>query len=206
MIEVANRDQTVSWLLEQENPGIRFWTFRDLLGRSRDDPEVVASHDALASWRPVSDLLREHRPEGYWAEPEDVYWPKWKATVWQLILLAELGMPSDHPAVKAGCEYFLKIMDSQNKSWPPPNYSDKDEQGQWPAWRSVWEPCVTGNMARTLTVFGFGEDRRVREMFEWLIRYQLPDGGGIVSQDPEERTFTIALSCPLLSRYGLFRN
>ncbi len=177
MIEAAKRDQAVSRLLEQENPGIRYWTFRDLLGRSRDDPEVAASQDALAAWRPMSDLLREQRQEGYWAEPEDVYWPKWSATVWQLILLAEMGMPSDHPAVKAGCEYFLKIMDSQDRSWPPRDYSDKDEQGQWPSWRSVWEPCVTGNMARTLTVFGFGEDPRIREMFEWLIRYQLPDGG-----------------------------
>jgi len=175
--EVADSHLAVSWLLEQENPGIRYWTFRDLLGRSSDDPEVSASQRALESWSPVSDLLREQRSQGYWAEAEDVYWPKWSATVWQLILLAEMGMRSDHPAVKTGCDYFLKIMDAQDKSWPPPDYSDKDEEGQWPAWRSVWEPCVTGNMARTLAVFGFGEDPRVREMFDWLVKYQLPDGG-----------------------------
>ncbi len=88
-----------------------------------------------------------------------------------------MGFPSEHHAAKAGCEYFLNVMDSQDRSWPPPDYSEKDAQGQWPAWRSVWEPCVTGNMARTLTVFGFWEDPRVREMFDWLVRYQLPDGG-----------------------------
>ncbi len=26
-------------------------------------------------------------------------------------------------------------------------------------------------------MLGFGEDRRVRDMFEWLVRTQLPDGG-----------------------------
>ncbi len=175
--EAVNEDQIISWLLEQENPGVRYWTFRDLLGRSKDDPEVTASQDAVATWRPVSDLLREQRPQGNWVEAEDVYWPKWSATVWQLILLAEMGMPSHHPAIRTGCEYFLKIMDSQDRSWPPRNYSESDVQGQLASWRSVWEPCVTGNMARTLTLFGFGEDPRVREMFDWLVRYQLPDGG-----------------------------
>ena len=173
--DVTNRDQTISWLLEQENPSLRYWTFRDLLGRPRDDPEVMASQDAVANWRPVSDLLKEQRPEGYWAEAEDVYWPKWSATVWQLILIAEMGIPSNHHAVRTGCEYFLKIMAAQDRSWPP-HFSD-DDQGQVASHRSVWEPCVTGNMARTLTVFGFGEEPRVREMFDWLVRYQLPDGG-----------------------------
>ncbi len=125
----------------------------------------------------MAELLSEQNPQGYWGEPEDVYWPKWRATVWQLIHLAEMGLPSEHHAAKAGCEYFLNVMDSQDRSWPPPDYSEKDAQGQWPAWRSVWEPCVTGNMARTLTVFGLSEDPRVREMFDWLVRYQLPDGG-----------------------------
>ncbi len=175
--ESAKKDLTISWLLEQANPGVRYWTFRDLLGRSRDDPEVIASQEAVANWRPVSDLLREQRSQGYWVEAEDVYWPKWSATVWQLILLAEMGMPSSHPAVRIGCEYFLKIMDSQDRSWPPRNYPDSDVQGQLTLYRSVWEPCVTGNMARTLTLFGFGEDPRVREMYDWLVRYQLPDGG-----------------------------
>ncbi len=36
---------------------------------------------------------------------------------------------------------------------------------------------MTGNMARTLAEFGFENDPRVREMFEWLVRYQRDDGG-----------------------------
>lgn len=123
------------------------------------------------------DLLKDQRQEGYWVEPEDVYWPKWTATVWQLVLLGELGINPNHPAVEKGCEYFLKIMNTQNHSWPPPDYSDKNEAEQLATWRSVWEPCVTGNMARTLTMFGFEDDPRVKEMYEWLVKYPLPDGG-----------------------------
>src|SRR2546422_11080639 len=32
-------------------------------------------------------------------------------------------------------------------------------------------------MARTLAAFGYGDDSRVREMFEWLIKNQRDDGG-----------------------------
>lgn len=177
LTETSKRDQAVSWLLEQENPGVRYWAFRELLQRPEDDLETTASQHSLASWSPVLDLLKQQNPNGYWEEPEDVYWPKWTATVWQLILLGELGFSRRHPAIKAGCEHFLKVMDSQDRSWPPPDYSDKDAEGQWLGWRSVWEPCVTGNMARTLTLFGYQDDSRVREMYEWLVKYQLPDGG-----------------------------
>jgi len=121
-------------------------------------------------------VFKEQHEEGYWGEPENVYWPKWTATVWPLILLAELGAPGTSEAISRGCEYFLKIMDGQDRSWPP-NFPENDPAHKWDGYRSVWEPCVTGNMARTLTAFGFGEDARVREMFEWLVRTQLPDGG-----------------------------
>ncbi len=176
-VELERQDQALTWLLGSETPSIRYLTLRDLLGRPENDPDVVAARKRIPSWAPIEGLLAEQHAGGYWGEPEDVYWPKWRATVWPLILLAEMGVPGELPAVKQSCEYFLGMMDTQDRSWPPPASSENDAQGQWPTWRSVWEPCVTGNMARTLAVFGFGEDRRVREMFEWLVRHQLPDGG-----------------------------
>ncbi len=148
---------------------------RDLSDRSENDPELSASKKQIASYPAVAELLREQHPDGYWGEPEDVYWPKWKATVWQLILLAELGVPGNNPAVQRGCDYFLRAMDSQDRSWPPP--AEYFAEGELRGWRLVWEPCVTGNMARTLVAFGYAQDPRVREMFEWLVKTLLPDGG-----------------------------
>jgi hypothetical protein len=172
-VEVAKWDQAVAWLLKNENPGVRYWTLKDILGRSETDTEVVAASNGIASWGPVAEYLREQHPAGYWGDGEDVYWPKWKATVWALILLAEMGVPGTNPSIKRGGEYFLRVMGGQDRSWPPPKYLDEDLRG----WRSVWEPCVTGNMARTLAAFGYGDDPRVREMFEWLVKYQRDDGG-----------------------------
>ncbi len=171
--EVSLQDKTTQWLLGQDHPGIRYWTLRDLLSAPENDTECKKYRDKIASYGPVAELLNEQNPNGYWAEPEDCYWPKWRATVWPLILLAELGMSGDHPRIRSGCEYFLSMAMSQDKSWPPPSFPEGDLTG----YRLLWEPCVTGNMARTLVEFGYGEDPRVREMFEWLVRTQLPDGG-----------------------------
>ncbi len=160
----------MKWLFDQ-GPAARYWTLRDLLARSESDAEVIAARDSIASWSPVAGLLDEQHPDGYWGFAEEPYWPKWKASVWQLILLAELGLRGSHPQVRKGCEHFLNIAGSQNRSWPPPDSADVST-----SW-GLWEPCVTGNMARTLTVFGYDEDPVVKDMFEWLVRYQLPDGG-----------------------------
>src|SRR5437773_3635613 len=95
---------------------------------------------------------RKQNPRGYWAFPEDCYWPKWSATVWNIILLGEMGISPSHPSVMAGCEYILNTAMSQDKSWPPKSQSGPE------SYRLLWEPCVTGNMARTFAVFGYGRD------------------------------------------------
>ncbi len=172
-VEVAKWDQAVAWLLKNENPGVRYWTLKDILERSETDTEVMSALNGIASWGPVAEYLKEQHPAGYWGDGEDVYWPKWRATVWALILLAEMGIPGTNSSIRKGCEYFLRVMDGQDRSWPPPKYPDEDLRG----WRLVWEPCVTGNMARTLAEFGFENDPRVREMFDWLVKYQRDDGG-----------------------------
>ena len=163
----------VSWLMRQDSPSIRYWTMKDLLGYAENDPELSKARSKIPDSSLVSQILGEQRDGGYWAEAEDCYWPKWQATVWNLILLAEFGLSGDHPQVKKGCEFFLETMDAQDRSWPPPEYPDGDLRG----YRLVWEPCVTGNMARTLVEFGYQDDPRVGEMFEWLVKEQFADGG-----------------------------
>ncbi len=165
-------DDVVDWLLSHESPSIRYFALRDLKGVSLSDSSASRIQSEIAEWGPVAGLLAKQDSKGYWALPEDCYWPKWTGTIWNVILLGEMGISSSHPSVVAGCEYLLNAAMSQDKSWPPPK-SRSDQE----AYRSLWEPCVTGNMARTLTVFGYGQDLRVRSMFEFLVRTQLPDGG-----------------------------
>jgi len=39
------------------------------------------------------------------------------------------------------------------------------------------EVCLTGNMIRTLVVFGYGEDPRLRKAIDWMPEHQQEDGG-----------------------------
>ncbi len=173
---MSRHGHAVQGLLRDESPSIRYWALRDLLGKGESNEAVRDAQAGIGSWSLARAVLSDQNSHGYWAEPEDVYWPKWTASVWPLILLAELGVPGTNPAVKRGCEYFMKTLDGQDRSWPP-NFPENDPARKWDGYRSCWEPCVTGNMARTLAFFRFGEDRIVREMYDWLVRTQLPDGG-----------------------------
>ena len=164
-------DDATDWLLNHENPALRYWALRDLKGASVSDSDSSRVQSDIAEWAPVAGLLGKQNPRGYWAFPEDCYWPKWSATVWNIILLGEMGISPSHPSVMAGCEYILNTAMSQDKSWPPKSQSGPE------SYRLLWEPCVTGNMARTFAVFGYGRDPRVQSMFEFLVKTQLPDGG-----------------------------
>ena len=164
-------DDVVDWLLSHESPPIRYFALRDLKGASLSDSSASRIQSEIAEWGPVAGLLAKQDSKGYWAFPEDCYWPKWSATVWNIILLGEMGISPSHPSVVAGCEYLLNTAMSQDKSWPPKSQSGPE------SYPVLWEPCVTGNMARTLAVFGYEHDPRVQLMFEFLVKTQLPDGG-----------------------------
>lgn len=40
----AEQDQTL-WLLEKENPSVRYWALCDLLGRKEQDQEVINAQE-----------------------------------------------------------------------------------------------------------------------------------------------------------------
>ncbi|MBI3505199.1 MAG: hypothetical protein HY059_10175 [Proteobacteria bacterium] len=161
----------LAWLLEESCPPARYLTQRLVLGL----PEEVAAaaRAKICDWEPVANLLAQQAPEGYWRHPEDCWWPKWTATTWPLLVLAELGAPGTDPRVKKACEFWLKTAGAQSREFPAP----QDPKDPLAGFRSLWEPCGTGNMLRTLSVLGYGRDKRVLELAAWLPKHQLPDGG-----------------------------
>jgi hypothetical protein len=67
-IEVAKKDKTVEWLLDNKNPAIRYWTLKDILGEPEMEYEVVQAREQIASWTPVEQYLNEQHSDGYWAQ------------------------------------------------------------------------------------------------------------------------------------------
>jgi hypothetical protein len=65
----------VPWLLEVEDPAVRYWTLRDLLDRPSDGAAVRDAWRAIASGPPAADLLAAQKRDGSWVK-RDFYLPK----------------------------------------------------------------------------------------------------------------------------------
>ena len=78
------------WLLEKDNPSVRYLTLINIRGISSDDPEVREAKAAIMETGVVPKILAKQEEGGYWDDPDKMYNSKYKGTVWQLIILAEL--------------------------------------------------------------------------------------------------------------------
>ncbi len=180
-----NGRDPLGWLLEPENPSARTLALTGLLDRPGDDPEVVAARAAIPGWGPARVILDAQWPEGHWIAPGVGYSPKYKATVWQVIILAALSAPRTEQVDRA-CDCVLS--DSRLSDG---RFSAKvTEQGAI--------ACLGGNLLRALLQLGV-EDPRVAESVEAHAESVLRDGYRCRYNAPREATG----QWPLRMRDGL---
>ena len=156
----------LSWLLEPSQPAARYRTLLDLLDYSTDSREVQHAHASIPKIGWAHDILQAQKPGGNWESRRNLYLPKYSATIWRLIVLADLGLTRRDHRIRKPCEMFLN------------EYARPDGGFDTPG--STWsrsELCLTGNLARTLLLCGYGEDRRVLSALDWLVKNQMDDGG-----------------------------
>ena len=151
-------DETIEWLLEKENPSVRYFTLRDLLDRPADDREVQAAQRAIMRSELVQKMLAAQAPEGYWAKPGHGYSPKYKSTVWQILFLAELGADGNQRAIRRGCEYLLNHALASNGGFSAT--ADVLPYG------TIY--CLNGNLIGALIKLGYANDERVQGAVAWL--------------------------------------
>ena len=70
-------DQT-NWLIEDDNPSVRYFTLVDLLEKSKEDPEVLKAKAEIMQKGVVPKILARQKEEGYWGEAEKFYTAKYK--------------------------------------------------------------------------------------------------------------------------------
>jgi hypothetical protein len=163
----------VDWLLEKDNPSVRYFALSQLLDKPESSAEVQAAKKEIMLTGAVPNILDKQNAGGYWEAPEKFYTAKYKGTVWQLIILAELGADGNDERVKKACEFILA------------NSQDR-KSGGFSAWLSVTVgggrysgvlPCLTGNMVWSLVRLGFFDDPRVQRGIDWIAKYQRFDDG-----------------------------
>ncbi len=139
----------LDWLLELSAPSPRYLALRALLGRPAHDPEVVAAREAIAHHPPAHQILDAQYPAGHWVKADRGYSPKYKATVWQLLFLSDLGAPRTE-AIARGCQHILSAALRQGQQL----FSAHEHS------TGIY-PCLNGNLLRALCHFGYGHDPTV---------------------------------------------
>ena len=161
------------WLLEEDNPPVRYFTLTDLLNRSESAAEVVRAKQQIMETGIVPQILNKQKNGGYWGVPSDFYIrSKYKGTVWTLIILAELGADGRDERVRKACEFILR--NSQHRESGAFSYLGTDEKG---GGHGAVIPCLTGNMVYSLIKLGLLKDKRVQHAIEWIVKYQRFDDG-----------------------------
>jgi hypothetical protein len=129
---------------------VRYFALRDLLHRPADDPEVLASRSAIMTSRPVQEILEAQYPQGYWIKPGRGYSPKYRATVWQLMFLADLGATTNE-AIDRACRSVLEN-------------SYISVEGLFSATKKATGTviCLNGNLLRALCLLGYGDHPTVQ--------------------------------------------
>ncbi len=83
------QDRTLDWLLEPADIGVRYLALRDLVDAA--PAELSAARTRAHREGPIARVLDQMEAAGYWLEAGPGYYPKYRSTVWSVILLAQLG-------------------------------------------------------------------------------------------------------------------
>lgn len=165
-------DDTINWLLEDDNPSVKYLTFIDLLDRSVDDKDVLITKEQIMKTGFVPKILEKQEPGGYWGDPVRFYRNKYKGTVWNLMILAEFFADKNDKRVKNACEFILN--NSQDNTTGGFSYDSAKKGGGIPGGVI---PCLTGNMVWSLIRLGYLDDIRVQKGIQWITKYQRFDDG-----------------------------
>jgi hypothetical protein len=155
---------SLSWLLEPEEPGVRYLALRDLVGLAPENAELRAARKAAHRDGPIAAILDKMDAAGYWAEPGPGYLPKYRSTVWSIIMLAQLGASvHEDERIAQACAYLLA-----HALAPGGQFTTNGAP-------SGTADCLQGNCCWALLELGC-EDARLAPAFQWMARSVTGEG------------------------------
>ena len=150
------------WLLEEDDPGVRYLALRDNVNASEKD--IQKARQKAHSDGPIYEILSNMDEEGFWVKAGAGYFPMYSGTVWALISLAQLGAAIDmDKRIEKACDYVLD--------------QSLTRYGQF---TSTGTPagtldCLQGNLCYSLFDLGC-TGPRLDEAYEWMARSVTGEG------------------------------
>jgi prenyltransferase beta subunit len=186
----------IEWLLEKENPSVRYFTLRDLLDRTENDSELEEAKAAISTSKVVAKMLSKQKSDGYWEHPDSPYLPKYKSTYWQVMILGQLGMDKNDKRVQRACGFIFNLQLNEGGfsaytrkqalaryDWMRTRIVLKEEMQPEPEdWvQSIVKEhqysCLTGNICTAMLRMDYWNDSRLDKALNWLVKIQNSDGG-----------------------------
>ncbi|MGC1121069.1 MAG: hypothetical protein WBA22_08235 [Candidatus Methanofastidiosia archaeon] len=146
------------WLLSDSNPAVQHWTLKDLLDIPESDARVQRSRRLITHQEANVKIFSLQNEHGFWGNPRRLW--GYKNSVFQLLLLAELGVERDS-RVKKALEFVFSF---QLEDGSFASVADKKKKEY-----STNEFCLTGIIVKFLLLFGYETDPRLREALNFLI-------------------------------------
>jgi len=150
---MAKGDAALKWLLEPDNPPVRYLTLTNLLGRPAGDREVRAARAKLRDYE-LSRAILARTAEFLDEDDDHAYW-KYTGKYWQLIFLGQFLAGQD-PRITPLADRILA-----KTTWVT------GTGGQ----------CLTANILAALSRLGYGAHPVVEEQREALARRISAQGG-----------------------------
>jgi hypothetical protein len=155
---------TIEWLLERDEPSIRYLTLTQLLGNRESDSEVREAKRRVGRSGWAAEILSRRDPAGWWVRDRGWMEPRFLSTHWNMLALADLGASREIPEVSRSAEYWM-------------GKSPLEGGGIGGFGKGKGHHCYTANMARALIRLGYEDDPRVRKTLEWIVATAHPKGG-----------------------------
>jgi len=169
--EIASQD-IIDWLVDEDNPSVRFWALQQLLDKPISSSDVKNAQTRIMETPCVKTILDAQEKEGHWGNLNNMYDPKYIATTHNLLLLAELGVMRTKEIEAAIEHLYLFQRDSGHFLREMP----KTSKGRASKVKDAC--CLDGNILYYLIHFGYLNDRRTKKLIDFQIDYHSEDAGG----------------------------
>lgn len=163
-------DAIVNWLLDENEPSIRYKTLTELLDYPNDNQDVQSTKEKVANCKNVERIFSRRDERGLFPHKAE-YYGNW-TTFNHLTILAELGIAGDDPRIcpivdwiltpgEDKCEYFVQ------KEFGYAYILDEANLGS----------CGQVKFLSTLVRLGYLDDPRVKRMIDVVVDKGRFDGG-----------------------------
>ncbi|UWZ86013.1 hypothetical protein [Occallatibacter riparius] len=170
-------DPIVTWLLESEDPALRYQTLRNLTDTPPAELAQIRAripHEGLAA-----QILAAQGENGAWHRDDDT--PDWLPTLFMFQLLRATAADPADPTIQSAVDHL-----EAGFRWA-------DDLGSKPFSEGETEPCINGGALAASSYFG----RPSHTLAARLLAEQLPDGGWNCDAPQSQRSSYHSTICVL---------